>query len=167
MSEHTTDGFGQHYRDYWSRIMAYVRSRTRSQTDAEDVVQETFLKAWNSKVSGSPGQITAQLLKIASSTLIDQNRSSRARNSREQKVAEARPQSEDSHDAAQHSEQLQSLQEAIAELSPRTREVLILHRLKHLSHREIASELKISVSMVEKHLIKAMRHCRQKLKRFQ
>ncbi|WP_223151948.1 sigma factor-like helix-turn-helix DNA-binding protein [Chitinophaga qingshengii] len=37
------------------------------------------------------------------------------------------------------------------------REVYLLHREQGLSHREIAARLKVSVSMVEKHMSKAMR----------
>lgn len=167
MSNLSSDGFGHTYRTYWSRVVAYLKQRTHDSDRAEELAQETFVKAWNAKVSGEPGPLTAQLLKIASSTLIDQSRSQKARASRESKIAYLRDASDEAADPAQRQEEMEHLIQAIEELSPRTREVLILHRLKHRSQREIAADLGISLNMVEKHLIKAMRHCRQKLKRFQ
>ena len=37
-------------------------------------------------------------------------------------------------------------------LSPRAREVFLMHRLEGFSHAQIASTLRISVSTVEKHI---------------
>lgn len=42
------------------------------------------------------------------------------------------------------------------QLSPRCREVFILHRFKGLSHREIADQLNISPKTVESHMAKAI-----------
>jgi RNA polymerase sigma factor (sigma-70 family) len=47
---------------------------------------------------------------------------------------------------------------ALQELSERTRDVFMLHRLEHMTYPEIARSLSISVSAVEKHVIKALAH---------
>jgi RNA polymerase sigma-70 factor (ECF subfamily) len=47
---------------------------------------------------------------------------------------------------------------ALQELGQRTREVLMLCRLEQMKHAEIAREMGISVSSVEKHLVRAMTH---------
>lgn len=52
-------------------------------------------------------------------------------------------------------ERLARLKLGMARLSPRTREVFLLHRLEGLKYREIAEQLSISVSAVEKHVAKA------------
>ncbi|WP_395670730.1 RNA polymerase sigma factor [Phenylobacterium sp.] len=49
------------------------------------------------------------------------------------------------------------LTEAIAGLPPRTRQVFILHRFEEMTYRSIASELGISISAVEKHIMIALR----------
>src|SRR5690606_35154188 len=58
---------------------------------------------------------------------------------------------------------IQTLAEAIDELPSRCRPVFLLHRFDGLNYREIAERLRISTSMVEKHIMKAMGHCRNRM----
>jgi RNA polymerase sigma-70 factor (ECF subfamily) len=60
-------------------------------------------------------------------------------------------------------ERLALLRGAIDELPPRCREVFVLHKLDGLSHADVADRLGISRNMVEKHVIRAMRHFRDRL----
>lgn len=45
---------------------------------------------------------------------------------------------------------------AVAGLSPRTREVFLLHRVEELRYREIAQRLDITVATVEYHMTRAL-----------
>ena len=49
------------------------------------------------------------------------------------------------------------INEALAQLSPRSREIFLLSRFKGLKNREIAEMLGISVTAVEKHISKSLR----------
>jgi RNA polymerase sigma-70 factor (ECF subfamily) len=60
-------------------------------------------------------------------------------------------------------ERMYMLIKAVEELPPRCREVFLLSRFDELSNGEIAQRLGISRNMVEKHIIKAMVHCRRRL----
>jgi RNA polymerase sigma factor (sigma-70 family) len=51
----------------------------------------------------------------------------------------------------------------IEELPPRCRDAFILYKIHGMNHKEIAAELGISPSGVEKHIMKGLSHCRQKL----
>ena len=53
---------------------------------------------------------------------------------------------------------LERVKAALAELSPRTRMVFLMHRIDGLKYREIAAQLEITVSAVEKHIAKAVVH---------
>jgi RNA polymerase sigma factor (sigma-70 family) len=55
------------------------------------------------------------------------------------------------------------LHSAIDELPPRCRDVFILHKIRGMSYREVATMLEISESAVEKHIIKGLLHCRKRL----
>ncbi len=52
---------------------------------------------------------------------------------------------------------------ALNELPPLRRESFLLRKLEGLSHNEIAAHLNISRSLVEKHIVNAMRHCRLRM----
>lgn len=51
---------------------------------------------------------------------------------------------------------LERLRQGIAALKPRTRQILLMHRLDGLKYREIAEALSISPSAVEKHIASAV-----------
>jgi RNA polymerase sigma factor (sigma-70 family) len=53
-------------------------------------------------------------------------------------------------------DELRQLQKAIDTLPPQARRVFLLRRVQELSPQEIAADMKLSVSTVEKHLAKAM-----------
>lgn len=63
----------------------------------------------------------------------------------------------------QHRETLATLLEAIENLPPRCREVFLLHRFEDLSYPAIAERMGISVSAVEKQMMRAMKACRHAL----
>ena len=51
----------------------------------------------------------------------------------------------------------------MAQLTPQCHEVYLLRKVQSLSHKEIASEMGIAVSTVEKHLMKAVEQCNRYL----
>ena len=55
-------------------------------------------------------------------------------------------------------EQLRVVERALHELPERTRVVFTLHRFEEMSYAQIARRLQVSVSAIEKHMIKALAH---------
>jgi RNA polymerase sigma factor (sigma-70 family) len=58
-------------------------------------------------------------------------------------------------------EQITLLKQAIAELSPRCREVFVRHKIRQQPYSQIMRELGIGEGAVLKHITKAMEHCRR------
>jgi RNA polymerase sigma-70 factor (family 1) len=58
---------------------------------------------------------------------------------------------------------LELIEEGIAEMPPKMREVFEMSRKRHLSHREIATQLDISEETVKKHINHALKILRPKL----
>ncbi|MGQ9364803.1 RNA polymerase sigma factor [Azospirillum sp. ST 5-10] len=56
-----------------------------------------------------------------------------------------------------------ALDRALMEVTPRAREMFILHRLEGVSNAKLAERYGISVSAVEKQLARVMRHCQDRL----
>ena len=57
-------------------------------------------------------------------------------------------------------ERMAKVKEAIADLPPQCQRVFIMHKVYGFKYREIASQLGISMSTVEKHIISGLRKCR-------
>jgi RNA polymerase sigma-70 factor (ECF subfamily) len=55
------------------------------------------------------------------------------------------------------------LEAALRELSPKCRAVFVLFHFDGVSQRDIADQLRISVSMVEKYVKQAVDHCQRRL----
>jgi RNA polymerase sigma-70 factor (ECF subfamily) len=53
---------------------------------------------------------------------------------------------------------------ALEELPARTRDIFVLFRLDRLKQSEIAAQMGISVSAVEKHVVRAVAHLARRLK---
>lgn len=64
---------------------------------------------------------------------------------------------------AERQQQLEELQRALHELSPKAQAVLLLHRRDGYSLEEIGTKLGTSRAMAAKYLSKALLHCRQRL----
>jgi len=62
-----------------------------------------------------------------------------------------------------NSDQMRIVDAALDELPPKCRDILFLSRVEGLTHPEIAARLGISESLVQKYIVRALRHCREKL----
>ncbi|MFG1477309.1 sigma-70 family RNA polymerase sigma factor [Xanthobacter sp. V4C-4] len=154
--------FARHY----DELLRHVVRRIGNPTLARDVVQDTFLRIHASAPAGEVASPTAYLFRVADNLAIDHLRQEAAR------ARFAAPEAE--HDTAaapepspeqalDYKQRLDALDAAIAELPPKCRDVFLLHKFDGLSHGEIAARLGISRSMVEKHMMKALAHCRDRL----
>ncbi len=132
--------------------------------DARDVVQDAYLRAYRSigKFRGD-AQFTTWLYRItancASTHLGRRRRHRHDELDEEVDVPDARPE----HDPAVAADAAllrHRLEEAIAELPPRLRAVVVLRDIYDLSHGEIADELGISESAAKVRLHRARRRLR-------
>jgi len=56
------------------------------------------------------------------------------------------------------------VEEALKDLPPKCRDVLFMSRMEGMTHAEIAETLGVSRSLVEKYAVRALLHCRARLK---
>lgn len=154
--------FTRHY----EALLSHVSRRIGNPAVASDVVQDTFLRIQASVPATEVASPTAYLFRVADNLAIDHLRQETARARHFSPDADyeavAAPEPSPEH-ALDYKQRLQRLEAAIAELPPKCREVFLLHKFDGLSHGEIAEQLGISRSMVEKHVMKALAHCRDRL----
>ncbi|WP_434133340.1 sigma-70 family RNA polymerase sigma factor [Sporomusa sphaeroides] len=154
--------FDEIYRDYFLRVYHYVLYRVNNYHDADDLSSEIFVKLFAGlhRYHAQQAPLPVWIFTIARNTVIDYYR----RNSRPTTPLAAIPDISDSRpgpdDRAVSRELWQHLQEALASLSPREREIIALKFWSGFSNREIAGMIGISESHTGVTLFRAMRRLR-------
>ena len=142
-------------------LLRYLTLRGATPEEAEDILQEVHLKLWAEKI-GSVDQPRAYLYKMTNNHFLLHRRTASRRARREgdwmvthggeQPEVDGRPSVEAGLIAR---EQLAILQRVLDALPERTRIIFRRFRVDGEPQREIAADLGISVSAIEKHLTRA------------
>ncbi|ATQ43339.1 RNA polymerase sigma factor [Caulobacter mirabilis] len=141
----------------WPALLRRISRITRDPSNAEDVLQSAFVRVLEYRSNDREvADNDAFLARTAVNLAIDERRRNLRRG-----VGQAPDHEHVSDDLPLQDEvlaareRLARLKAGLQRLSPRTREVFLLHRLDGLKYREIADHLGITVSAVEKHVAKA------------
>jgi RNA polymerase sigma factor (sigma-70 family) len=149
-------------------LLAYFLKRVKHRNEAEDLTQEVFVRLLNHPDKNNGQTIDGYVFTIAANLLRDRAKSVAAAHDRRNQSLE-RLAEQDAFSASLVEDRspervlvgkqtIQDVLEALAELGERTRDIFILARLENVQHREIAARYGISVSAVEKTMMKAMAH---------
>ena len=170
--------FEQMVTRHWDRIYVMVNQLLRNTQDAEEVTQDTFIRAHRGLASfRGDSAFSTWLYQIA--TNLARNRYWYWwRRRRDQTVSFDQPVGTDSEttlaevfpaeletpeDATVTQEFVNRIGECMSKLSPKHREILILRNIKNLSYEEIADILRISVGTVKSRIARARESLRAKM----
>jgi len=148
-------------RRYSFVLRRYFERRNLTGADAEDAVQEVFAKLANRSGISAIESLEGYLFETAANVAIDHFRRSGARHAQAHDLYEDGIHAvEDFSPERIHEgrETLVMLLTILNELPARTRNIFILARLEQFTYPEIAKRLGVSVSAVEKHVVKAAAH---------
>lgn len=137
--------------------MRRITRITRNSSDAEDVLQSAVVRMLEYRGRRDVENPEAFVARVAVNLALDERRR-RLRRPEDGQAFEVLDICDDlplQDEALSARERLERLKMGLARLSPRTREVFLLHRLEGLKYREIAERLGVTVSAVEKHVSKA------------
>ena len=142
-------------RQFWNRLIRQVRSRTRGRADAEELLHAAYLRLMRYRAQQTVENVGAFLVRTAVNIGVDNYRHDRF-------IADVAPEDAGLQENSPLQDEvlaarvrLERVQEGLSRLTPRTREVFLMHRLDDMKYREIAEQLGISQSAVEKHVAKA------------
>lgn len=148
-----------------SDLVRFFTVRTRSAAEAEDLVQELFLKIDGLTTSEEIHSPEAYLYRLGSNLMLDRMKQQRRQGARDDgwrraqggdgpdPVADA-PAADDAVAARQR---LARLLAALEDLPPQTAQAFRMHKFEGLSHAEVAARLGVSRSSVEKYIMAALR----------
>lgn len=152
-------------------LIRYLTKRVHNNEDASDLAQEAFLRMHKFQQNHSLDNARAFLYKTANNLVVDQIRRNRVH---EKYVSfEMLPDQSDEDNGksvpsaerfAAAEQELARTYEVIDGMPPKVRRAFLLHRGKDLSYSEIAREMGVSNSMVEKYIVEALKILRKKLR---
>lgn len=152
----------QQYRD---RLYSYAWYSLRHKADAEDVVQEAFLKLWENIEGVQLPQVGAWLTRVTQNLIVDHLRRRKARQSWTDADTELDTIAQEEPRDVEHEGTLKRIVEhSIAQLQDPYRTTLILREIQDLSYQEIADVLRISVDHVKTDLFRGKRKLREIVK---
>lgn len=166
MINSSTSGLLSAIQTHYAELTAFLARKFGCPLLAAEVAQETWLRISRMQGAEPIEHPRAYLFKMASHVAIDHLRQQKAqaRHICDDPIPDDLPsQLPGPETILDYQQRLAILQQAIAELPPRCRQVFSLHKFEGQSHAAIAAQLGISRNMVEKHVIKALAHCRKRL----
>lgn len=162
--------FAELFDGHSSVVLGMLVKLLRRRETAEEVLQETFLQAWNQAEKFDPRRASPRgwLILMARSKAIDRLRSSRSRSNREERKAK-----EDQLVMAQHEpaadetlltrERDHRLEQALETLPDEQKSCIRLAFFEGLTHKELAEKLDQPLGTVKSRISLGMKKLRQEL----
>lgn len=155
-------------REHEPAIRRFLRARLANHPDYEDLAQEIYLRLarqedLQERLSAGEAQTRSYLFSIAINLIRDRHRRNVIRKevslspAVEVRLRDHAPSPEDILISHQN---LAAIRQAILKLPAKCRRAFVSSRFRNLSYREIAEEMNISISMVEKHIMRALAEIR-------
>lgn len=148
-------------------ILRFLSIRLGNAAEAEDIYQDTYLKLMHAAPPPRLNTPMAYVYRVAANAALDHIRQRRRRERRNEIWVDATVTRSgnvalsdypDAERVLEHGQRLQRLAKAIDALPLQARKVFVRLRLDGATHTEIAAELGVSKSAIEKSIAVAMRH---------
>ncbi len=136
------DAFGRLYDMHVDRVYRHIYYRVSNTTDAEDLTQQVFIKAWQAirryKKTASP--FLAWLIKISHNLVIDFYRSKKSEAYIDFDIVATKPETDPAH-LAEAQFNRQEVRHAINKLHGAQQQVILMRFIEDFSYPEIAAAL--------------------------
>ncbi|WP_157995229.1 RNA polymerase sigma factor [Peristeroidobacter soli] len=146
-------------------LVRYLRRRVRPGTDARDVAQEAYVRLMRLDRKDLIRDPEPYLFRLATNLIHELELKRGNDDARLMRWTREHDEPELPAEVQADAPTLRNrIDQALRQLNPTCRAVLIFHRRDGMTYDEIAARLGISSSMVKKYLATALRHCRSQLR---
>jgi RNA polymerase sigma-70 factor (family 1) len=157
-------GFEALFKALYSPLTRYAMLHHKDADEAEDMVQQVFVKLWQQKDKLQADNIKSYLYRSVYHECVNRARHSQVKGTyMENNLRELNAAAAHAHEAAEGKELEKKISKALEELPEQCGKAFRLSRFHHLSYAEIAQVMEISVKTVENHMGKALSIMRTKL----
>lgn len=159
--------FSQLFERYQDKVYKTAFFYLKTETAAEEVVQEVFLKIWQKRQSLSEViYFTSWLLKLTKHHIIDHLRKIARESAALEKLEQRLPQPDNTTDfRARHYQYQLLVKEAVSNLSPKQKDVFKLVKEQGLSYEEAGKQMGLSPLTVKTHVARALQSIREFLQK--
>jgi len=166
-SPHNGAYYEQAYERYSDRLRRYAARQINNPEDVADVVHDAYYRLVRYERPETIRNTQAFLFATASNLMRDRFRRAQTRMANSHVCADdvelmAKTFQPDQQLALR--ETISCLRNALAELDEESRRALVLHRVDHITHADIARELGTTVGVVRRYIRNAWAHCERRLR---
>ena len=160
--------FEKLFQKYSKKLYSFLFHLLNSKEDTEEIIQETFLRIWETREHfWEEYPFESLLFRIARNTSLNYNRKRVNRAVFEKNFGFIANLSEGAADKYLLFKETQSIIETILNgLPPKRKEIFMLQKVEGLSRQEIAEKLQISIITVDHQLFKANKYVKDEFKKF-
>lgn len=156
------DAFSEIYKLYFAKIFKYCKFNTNDEFEAQDICQETFVKAWKNIKdfdSDRPDwSIQAFLFTIARNLIIDRSRRKKELHIEEYLELET---NEDFYENVDRENNVSLVRQALSKLEEMERQIIILRYFEEMDTKQIANILEIKDGALRVRLHRTMDKLKQ------
>ena len=154
--------FCQIYQHYWKGLFAFSFKILKDQQVCEDIIQEVFTDLWQKKHQLEVQNLDAYLTQMTKYQIFQYLRKGKLSQKYLDRFS-AIQMVNDTEDKLHFDELKATIENQLADVAPRCREIFLLSRFENLSNQEIADKLNISLQTVKNQLSQGLKHLRQSL----
>ena len=152
------------YRRYWSKVYNFSRLYLSSILEIEEVVQEVFVKVWESRsLLREDDNFKGFLFVITRNLVFNQFRRSFNENAYKLTVLSSIMPYYNLEEELTAADLQEFIEKMVKELPPRQQEVFNLSRNAHITYNEISIRLNISEKTVERHINEALKFLKKNI----
>lgn len=165
LKEGNLQAFNELFERYGKRLYHFSIGYLKSIENAEEIVQEVFMKIWDNRLELSAQKsIESYLFTIARNGILNTIRKSKSEQTYLNYVKINPGKNVLLDEELNFNELEKAYHEAIEQLSPRRKEIFLLSREQALSNAEIAEKMSVSVKTVENQMTSAISEIRRNLR---
>jgi len=162
------EAFTELHARHYSGMLNTAYRRLHSRQQSEDIIQDIFISLYQKRYTLEMTiSVKAYLYQALKFKILNIFRDESVRTACRREIFFMSVCKNDSANSVEVRDLDRKINRVLDNLPEKCRQVFLLSRHENLSHRDISGSLNISISTVEKHIVKALKTLRSNLKEYQ
>lgn len=163
-----TKAFEELFQRHHKKLYGFLFKLLNSKQDAEEIVQDTFVKIWEKHEDFIEGySFESFLFKIAKNAFLNLNRKNINRKVVESDLIFSQQKlTNNTEEYIIFKETSQIIDTIIDGLPPKRKEIFVMRRIEGFSRKEIAEKMNISVITIDSQLLKANKYLKKEMRKY-